>query len=73
MEEKAMIRRKETKFRPPIAPTRAERIAEKMVILIKRGVVIRYESKIIGASFCRVIRRRVCGQASPSTIWGNQK
>lgn len=69
IEEKAMSLRSEVWFKPPIAPTKIDKI----IIVFKKFFLKQKESKIIGASFCQVIKIKAMFQFKPSITFGNQK
>lgn len=73
IEEKAIIFRRNIKFNPPRAPTRAEKIAEIITSLFKTLEIIKYETKVKGAIFWTVDSKYTWGHVSPSITWGNQK
>lgn len=46
---------------------------KKIIILIKILLIIKYDNKIIGASFWIEDNKNTWGQFKPSITWGNQK
>jgi hypothetical protein len=69
IEEKAINFRRDVWFKPPIAPTKIEKI----IVKEKKVVFKQKESKIIGAIFCQVIKIKLFIQFRPSITFGNQK
>ena len=69
IEEKAINFRKEPWFKPPIAPTKADKIIKINILLFK----FKYDKIIMGANFCQVIKVKQLIQFIFSITLGNQK
>lgn len=69
IEENVIIFRNEVWFNPPKEPI----IADKIIVILKRILKLKYEINIRGAIFCQVIKVNELIQVKPSITVGNQK